>query len=272
MTSTRTKKNQLPKPLGAWKLIRAAIDEYKNDWKPYIAILAIVAVPTNVLALSNSITSDATVGSYISFAALIMNVALTWAIVERARTGVVPRPSAAYYDGGIAIVRFLLVTAALVLMLVPAALGVVIYLASIAAGDIAGTSLGEQLLIALVCLVMVMPSLWLLVRFGLAPVIAVTTGLRPIAALRYARRLTLGRFWRMTGRYTVLVLFLVALSIPIALVTALLAFLKLGPLAMLFFQLATTFTALPLANIYIFRLYRDLEPKPNPDATSETAA
>jgi hypothetical protein len=172
----------------------------------------------------------------------------------------------------------------LVLMLVPAALGAAVYLAATTAGIDSGAPVSEQLLIGFVCLLVALPSFHLLIRFGLAPVAAIDSDLRPLAALRYARRLTLGKYWRLAGRYVSLLILIVIIAIPIALVTALFAMLKLVPVATLWFQLATTFTALPIANIYLLKLYHELEPKPkvdkeesemlasNPDETAMVAA
>jgi hypothetical protein len=267
-----SRKNRTSSPIRAWKLMRTALSELRQNWGGFALILAVIAVPTNIIGLSKAVSGDPALGAYMSFAALVMNVALIWSIMERDRTGVMPRPHQAFYDGSVALVRFLVVTALLVLMLVPAALGAAIYLASNSAATASGSPIIEELLIGIVCGVLALPSIWMLTRFALAPVITVATGLRPVAAMRYARKLTIGRFWRMFGRYAALVLFLIVLSIPIALVTALLAFLKLATLATLFFQIATTFLALPFANLYIYHLYRGLEPTPEPKRVSQHEA
>lgn len=272
MTSARTKRPQPIRSLGPWRLIGAALREFRNGWKPYVAIIAAVIIPVDLIGLF-SITSDTSIGVYSSFATIIMNVALLWTMVQKGRTGVFPQVHKAYYDGSIVLVRFLVVCALVVGLLIPAVLGAALF----AFGQMAFTAydapFGEQAILALACSLFAIPSIWMLARFGLAPFVVVDTNLRPMAAMRYARRLTLGHFWRIFGHYVALALFLILLSIPIAAVTALLAFLKLTPLATLFFQLATTFTALPLANLYLLRLYRNLEPKSeakvDPEPTAE---
>jgi len=196
--------------------------------------------------------------AYTSIASIVMNVALIWAIVRAEKTGEVPRISSSYYDGSVAIVRYLLVTVLLVLMLLPAAFAAAIYLASMSSINTT-SSLPEQLLIGTVCVLIALPSFWLIIRFGLAPIAAVDTGLPPIAALRYARNITIGHFWSTLAHYALLGVYIICLAIPIALITALLSFLKLGPIPTIFFQLATTFIVLPLANIYLLKLMHNLD-------------
>jgi hypothetical protein len=256
--SKNSPKSDLP---SAWKLWRAAWNDFRNDWMSYAKILAVVAIPINYLGLFSSIATDASMNAYTSIASITMNVALIWAIVRADKTGEVPKVSSSYYDGSVAIVRFLLVTILLVLMLLPAAFAAAIYLASMSAIN-TSSSLPEQLLIGTVCVLIALPSFWLIIRYGLAPIATIDTGLPPIAALRYARNLTLGRFWRTLARYALLAIFLLVLAIPIAIVTAVLSFLKLGPVPTIFFQLATTFTALPLGNIYLLKLMHALAEKP----------
>ena len=272
MTTSIKKPHQM---ITARELARSAFTELRSGWKRYVAIVAIVIVPVDLLALTSSVTGeDPTLSTYSLIVSLIMNVALIWAIVQKDHTGVIPRVGAAYYEGSIAIVRFFLVSAALVLMLAPAALGGAIYVAANTAGINSAAPVGEQLLIGIVCLLLALPSFHLLIRFGLALVAVVDGGMRPLAALRYARRLTFGKYWRLAGRYINLFLLIILIAIPISIGTFILAFLKLVPVATLFFQLATTFTALPIMNMYLLHLYHDIEPKskePEPTASEEAA-
>ena len=265
--SKNSPKSGLP---SAWKLWRAAWKAFRDDWMSYVKILAVVAVPISIMGLFEGIRTseqlfiapvDPTVAAFANFATIIMNVALISAIIQSDKTGKVPGVSASYYVGTAGLVRFLLVAVVLVPMLIPAAFGAAIYQASLSVTQ-TSVSLPEQLLIGSVCLIIALPSVWLIVRYGLAPIAAIDTGLPPVAALRYARNLTLGRFWRTLARYALLAIFLFVLAIPIAIVTAVLSFLKLGPVPTIFFQLATTFTALPLGNIYLLKLMHALAEKP----------
>ena len=257
MTKASARPSQL---LSARKLAREAIDELRSGWKRYVPIIAIVIVPIDVLALTSSAAGgDATVSAYSLIVSLAMNVALIWAIVEKERTGVIPRMSSAYYDGSVAMVRFFLVSAMLVLLLAPAALGAAIYVAAATAATNSGASAGELYLILIPCVILILISVHLLVRNGLALIAVVDGQLRPLAAMRYARSLTKSRYWRLAKYYFSLLVLIILIAIPIALGTTFLAFLKLAPVATLFFQLATTFTVLPIVNIYLLRLYHNIE-------------
>lgn len=187
----------------------------------------------NFLLLASGLPNDPIFQAYSLIFLVIMNVALLWAISTHERTGQVPGLAAAYYDGPIAIVRFLLTMLALVLMLIPVTFATVLYILGSAVVDASGT-LPEQMLIPFACLLISMISGWLIVRFGLAAVIVVAGLTRPLHALRYARTLTLGRFWRVFARMAALVLFVATTALPIAAVTALLSALHLAPLATLF--------------------------------------
>jgi hypothetical protein len=117
-----------------------------------------------------------------------------------------------------------------------------------------------------------LPSFFLLVRYGLAPFAVVQDGLRPVEALRLSRRYTTGRFWRVAARFGVLALYLLVVSLPISLVAFLLSLIHLSNISAVFFELATTLFVLPIANIYIFRLYRNLaDTVPNTETTELTS-
>jgi hypothetical protein len=254
-----------------------ALDEFKAGWKRYALILACVAVPSDIIGMTGSAGPFTTVGTFLLMASLVMNVAIAYAVVQRERTGSIPRPAQAYYDGSGAFVRFVLVMLALLVFALPVTLGVVFYAMAQSAFLATGASPGEEALITFVCALPALLSGWWGTRFGLALIAVVASDLRPIAALRYARTLTIGRFWATARRYIGLFILLVLVAIPISLVTALLGFLKLTSLALLVFQLSTTFVALPLTNIYLLKLYRALEPKPRDepsqyDSPSEQAA
>ncbi len=259
-----------PKPASAWKLWRASMTEMRLHWKRYIGVLAVISVPLNLFNLSTTFSQDATFGAYAQVLSVIMNVALVWAIVETERTGTAPKVGEAYHRGSLAIVRFAISTLILVLMLVPAAFAAAIYIAAFMVAGNSGSP-GEQIILIFVCLLIASVSGWWMVRFALAPTITVASDMRPMAALRHSRRLTLGRFWRVGSRYAALFAFIMLLAAPIAIVTALLALLKLGSIPTLFFGLVTTFTALPLINMYLLKLYRSLEHGPEVKTVDEAA-
>lgn len=256
-----------------WQLFRAAVRDFRADFWRYLRLIAIVAVPINIIGLIPA--GDGTgaadpLAAFTPFAAIIMNVALIWAIVRRAETGTFPTLAQAYYDGSATLVRYLLVSAVVVIMLLPAAFAATFYGIGILGGAAAGATVPEEVLIGLVCLLLALPSFYLLVRHGLAPFATVREGYRPIAALRLSRSLTAGRFWPTAGRLVMMAVFIGVISLPITAVTVALLLVGYNGLAAVIFEIITTLIALPLTNLYLFHLYRELEHANQP--RPETAA
>jgi hypothetical protein len=246
-----------PKLEGPIRLIRASLGDFVSNWRAYAVILAVVAVPFNILALLQFSSTDIQMlSSYSALATVVMNVALIWAIIESEKGGE-PTLARAYYTGVGQIVSYILTTALLVLMLVPLALGLTLF-TSVTAPDV-GTTTPEILLVGGLALVIALPSLYLVVRFGFALLLVMTDNLRPFAALRRAWQLTRRNFWRVTGRLLLLIIFLLVLSIPAAAITVGVSLLKQENLAIALFQIMSTLTILPIAYLYALRLLRGLQ-------------
>jgi hypothetical protein len=242
-------------------LIAASLSAYRENWLPYVKILAVVALPFNLVNLLNFISVDLqTFAVYGSFADVFMNVALLWSILEHEK-GRKPTMPEAYYSGMNQVVSYLLTSILLVLMLIPFAIGFTIFTAAAAPDQ--GTTPIEVALVGLVALIVTLPSLFLIVRFGFALVLSVTENLRPTAALRLARRLTLGRFWRVAGRLVIMSLFLILLTVPAAIVAAVLSSLKLDTWAVTIFQVFAALTILPIAYLYALAFLKDLQAHPH---------
>jgi hypothetical protein len=256
----RSSRPKLPKMGSPLRLIEGSFRDFRLGWKRYVLIAGIVTVPGNLLALNPSLAQNPLFTATTSFAAFIMNVALLWAITRREETGVLPTVAESYYDGQVGLIRYLLTNVALVAMLITFALGFVLYAAGqIMPGASSGVFSPELVLLALVWLVLSIPSFFFLVRFGLSPFAAVADGFRPVAALRVSWRITKRRFWATAGRFALLGLVLLLISIPITLLTALMSLLHAGVLATAFFEIATTLVVLPFTDLYLVRLYRQLE-------------
>lgn len=259
-TKPRKRKPKGAKFASSWALMKQVWSDLRADWRPYLWILVVVTIPVDLASVIPSMAGDASVSAFASFAAIVMNVALIWAILRRQETGRVPGLASAYYDSSIALLRFLLITVVLVVILLPAGLGASLFSAAIVTSpDVSTTSVTELLLVGLAAMVLSIPTIWLLTRFALAPLLAIRDGLRPVAALRYSRRLTLGRFWRVLGRFLMLGLYIALLSIPATLVTVIFEFLKLSALATFLFEVITTLIALPVTNLYLVHLAESLD-------------
>jgi hypothetical protein len=258
----RRRKTAKPKSTTSpWILFKASLIDLRLTWKPLTLVMAVILIPLNLIGLIDSVANDPVASVYAYTAIVILNNAIIWAIVRYQETGTVPRPGSAYYDGSASLLRYLISLLWLGAMLIPAVLGTVIFLAADPVVAAQGT-LQEGLLIDLICVLISIPTFWMLTRFGLAPIAAVADGLRPLSALRYSRQLTLKRFWRVFIRYAAMLIFVLILALPIAAVTAGLALLKAGAFAALFFGLVTSFLILPLTYFYLLRLYRSLQAEP----------
>lgn len=248
-----------PKTVSSYHIAKGAVSDLQRGWKGYFWILVIIGLPYSLIALSQSLSQNAALNAYGYVALLIMNAAVLWAALHQERTGEVPRPSHAYYEGSAAMVRLLVISVLLVLMLIPFIVGMVLYIIGATSLVDAGTP-AELLLVVSMAVLISLPSFIFMTRFGLAMVVAADTGLRPVAALRHARRLTLGRFWRMVARYGALVLFMVIVTLPMVGLYVGIIQLHHTSLATLLFGLLLTFITLPLFNLYLLRFYRSLQP------------
>jgi hypothetical protein len=259
----KTKSPKPPKIISSWGLFLASLAQYRAHWKPYVKIMAAVAIPTNLISIFNLGSADAIAQSYISFASIVMNVAFIWAITRQEKSGRVPKLSAAYYDGSVALVRFLLLSFAILVMLIPAAFGLSLYGIAQTTADYFNTSGPELLLAGLAALVLSLPSLYMMVRYALSAPALVLEGLRPVASLRRGRLVTIGRFWPVAGRLAALAIFTAIIFLPSLLILFLLSLLKLGNLPTAIFQITATLTVLPFINIYMLRLFIALDEAPN---------
>jgi hypothetical protein len=262
-------KVKLPKIASAWRLFRSAWSDYRADWKRYVLILGVATIPLNFASIFNLSSADPLTGSYLSFFTVVTNVAVIWAMVQREKTGRVSTLAEAYYDGSAAIVRFILITFALVAMLVPAALGAALYILAATASDISGVGGPELVGVGIVAVAFAIPSFILLVRYGLAPFAAVRDGLRPMAALRRARIYSLGRFWALAGRYISAGIFLLIVGIPLYLCSELFVLLKWPTVANFVFETLMSLVLLPIGNLFMLRIYRALEHSFNARAAEE---
>ncbi len=255
----RSQRPKPPKPVGSWALTKLAFKDLKKDFKRYAAIVSIVTVPLALVALSSALSTNETVNTFANLAIVLMNVVLMWAIVHKDKVGHVPKALTAYYEGSAAFVRAMVVYTLLLFLLTPLAIAAAAYVVTLVSSQYGLTTLPEEVLIGVLCFLFGSISLWWLGRFVLATVGVVADSLRPITALRYARRLTLGRFWRVMSRIGGLIIAATVMNLPITLLTALLTAVNLGALGVLLFKILTGIVILPFTNLYLYRLYRNLE-------------
>jgi hypothetical protein len=247
-----------PKPLAARKLAMKAYREWRADWKPYTKIVAVVVVPGILMSAFPSLAVYSSGGLNLPLAVSFMTLALIWAIIQRRQTGQVPNVPQAYYTGTAAILRYALVGLILTLYAIPAAIGLALYALGLLAAEYSGTFGIEQVLVGLLAILLIAPTFYLLIRYNLAFIPTVEDGLRPVAALRRTRLVTLGRFWPLAARLVMLFIFVVIVSVPFALLSLGVSLIHLPMVFTALVQAVFLLILLPLLYLYIYNLYRDL--------------
>lgn len=238
----------------SWQLFKDSLTGYRRHYRRYLLIVGLIMVPTQLIGLSPTLSADAVISSYTTFASLFMTLALIWAIINF--QGKPMKLRQAYYDGSGAVLRFVLVAATLGLLLIPAALGASIYTLG---QSPSGSAFTEQLLLAVLGLVLAFPSFYWLVRFGLALYRVVGSSDWPVASLRYARELTLGRFWAVAGRAVLLLVWVLLLMVIPTIVCVGLAIATRQAIFLNLLQLLAGLIILPFVHLYGYRLFRVLE-------------
>lgn len=247
---------------------RLALRSWKDAWrhkKLLVLIVAIIQLPVTVLSLFTASGTDASATNnsldpYANFAYLFMNVALLFAVVSWHKGDNDTSVKRAYYASSKYLLRFLLASAVVILGLLPAMFGFVIYAVAAAAIDGVAASIGELAVIIGFCLLVSLPSYWFLNRYLLGPVLVVAEDLNPLAALARSRRLSLGRFWRVIARLLMLVLAIIIVGLAVLAPGFILTLLvpASGGWATLYFEVTFTLIILPYIAVYLVNLYHDL--------------
>ena len=242
----------------AWKLFRGAARDYRAHWRPLVAITLIVTVP--VALLSNygiNPSSDTTLSAYLAFAQIAMNTALIYAIVQLLQ-GRKVTVKQAYYTGSGALVRLLLVAILLVLMALLIVLGVIILGYGVVVPGVA-LSGGEQFLLAVLAIIIAIPSVILLTRGFWALYVIFETDKGPLQAIRQSRKLTKGKVVITLGRLIALVLLLLLVMIVPIVLLQFLQNLTHWSIFLVILQVIASLVVLPLSNLYLYRYYQALK-------------
>ncbi len=244
----KTAKPPVPaKVPGPLSLLKSALTQLKRAPK-LLAVVAIVLIPTTLLTL----TGNTQLSAFATLASLLMNLALIWAIIELANNRSISIKDA-YYKGTAALVQFVIVALLLVVMLVPLIFG----LSLIGIGVLPpGTLLPERILLGLLALLLVVPTVYWLVRYVFSLFIICETPVGPIAALRRSGQLVKGRFALVLGR-----LALVGAIMAIVGLIPLIAVLLLhtdNHITIAIIQTVSGLIGLPVLNLYLHQLYKSL--------------
>lgn len=243
------------------KLIRATFTDiwkYKGSLFP---IILLVMVPVVVISLVTN--SDQTLGTYGSFATLIMNVAVI-STTMHVMSGVKKvSPAQAYYGGTTRLVAFVGVVGLLGLQLIPFMIGGLVYISG-STGATVGLGPVEMILLGGIWLLFSVPTFRWLTRSVFALYLVQDASVAPLAAVRQSRSLVAGKAWPVFGRMAA-----GALAMMAVLIIPSLAISTLPETASLLAKVATSllqiFSALvlvPFASIYGYKLLEALGGKP----------
>ncbi len=262
---TVTKSSKAQKPLSAsglmrpWPIAREALRDFAANWRAYTLIIGLVIVPINLLSISSAVSTNTAFGAYASIVTIFMSIAIISAVATLLGGGKLDTLRHQYYQASAAFIRFVLVGLALTAMLIPLALGLLVF-AIVAAPQVGNIQFLDVTVVGLVALLLAIPTAALLPRYIFSLYAVVVDNHEPMSALNYSRNLVRGRFWPVLGRAGFIFLILVAGSVLAAIPATLVE---------IFFHNIVVFTAIydtlaslvlmPILHSYMLRMYRALQ-------------
>jgi hypothetical protein len=194
--------------------------------------------------------SSDTAGAYQLFLALIVSLAVIWAL-RQVLAGVTIRIRDAYYRGMYPFIPFILVLIVIGLQLIPLLIGSGLY--SIVTANGIAVYFVEKLIWILLFVLLALLSLYMLSSSLFALYIVTLPDMTPMKALRSARELVRYRRWTVLRK----ILCLPIILLIVAIIIMLPIILWLTPLAQWVFFLLTVFV-LTAIHAYMYTLYREL--------------
>lgn len=255
---------------GSVKLWRRALSHYRRHWWQYAKIVAVTALPVGFFEMYMGSNQDTALAAYLSLASFVMTTALVWVMARQFEGKTIRTPpgtelprvssvATAYYTGSELFVRFMLVGLSLAAMIIPLAVGLGLLSLSLATTGYVSLASPEQLIITSVCLLIGLPTLYLLGGYALALVGVARDGGRPIETLKNARRLVRGHYWSVVARLVLLLIWLTVIFLPLGFLAGVLINFGYVAWAKLAFEYYSWFIILPLMYLYLFELYISLE-------------
>lgn len=248
----------MPKTLPLIKQSFVEIWHYKATLFPIILLIMIPVVILNLIT-----NSDQTLGTYGSFATLIMNVAVINAVVKL-KTGTSKIDIAeAYYVGTARLVAFMCVIALLGLQMIPLLIGALIYLSG-STGATVGLGPVEMVLLGGIWLIFAIPTLRWLTRSVFALYFVQAANMRPIAAVKQSSLLVRRNGWRVFGKVlagTVL-MFAILILPSLAISTLPESASWLAKIATSLLQIMSALVLVPFASVYGYNIVEALGGKP----------
>lgn len=248
----------MPKTLTLLK--KSLIDMWglRSSLAPIILLIMIPVVVLNLLT-----NSDQTLGTYGSFATLLMNIAIIYAVIKL-KTGTKKVTLAeAYYGGTTRFVAFMCVVGLLGLQMIPALIGGLIYVSG-STGATVGLGPVELGLLGGIWLLFSIPTFRWLTRSVFALYLVQNATMRPVAAVKASSSLVRGKSWSVFGRILVGTIFMIlVLIIPsLAISTLPESASVIAKLATSLLQIISALILVPFASVYGYNILEALGGKP----------
>lgn len=280
-------KNDVPKVTGSFRLFGQALVGLKNNTKLFTGIILIygllylvfvqgitalngldeakitleesltgnlsqIAIGAALFAqlITNPATLSTTANTYQFLITIMASLVLIWTM-RQVFAGNKPRIRDGFYRGMTPLIPFLLVLLVVVLELLPAALGAGI-LGMVVDNGFAATGV-EIVLWGVIFFILAVVSLYLVTSLIFVLYIVTLPDMTPLAALRAARQLVLGRRWQVMRKILFLPLVLLLAAAAILIPAVIFA---LPAAAWIFFLYILV--ALAVVHSYMFNLYRSL--------------
>jgi hypothetical protein len=247
------------KPISTgWQLTKQALRGYRAHWITYALLVAVVAIPSSYVSTSSTLSVNDGASSYMTILGGLMYVVLVYAVGRALAGEPLGSVKRLYFDGSAALLRFVVIALIMSITLVP--LAVAMSLLSVANAQVGAIGVLGFTLVSLIALLIAFFSAWPLARFVFGLYAVIQDGYDPIPALRFSRKLGMGRFWRILLRLMFLVLMTIVVSIVVYLLFMPLALIGLqGAVLAALFSSLLSILGLPFVSLYITYLYRELK-------------
>lgn len=236
----------------------------KDMWRlrgSLIPIILLIMIPVVILNLLTD--NDQTLGSYGSFATLIMNIAVITTVMKLKAGSKKVTVGEAYYGGTTRFVAFMCVVGLLGLQLIPLLIGGLIYISG-STGATVGLGPVEMVLLGGIWLLFSVPTFRWLTRSVFALYLVQDANMRPIAAVKESSSLVRSKGWRVFGAMLAgAILMLVVLIIPSLAISTLPESASLwAKIATSLLQILSALVLVPFASVYGYNILEALGGKP----------
>lgn len=210
---------------------------------------ATIAIFGLLVGSTGSVASESG-AAYQSIVILIVSLATIWTL-RQVLAGEKVSVRDAFYRGMYPLVPFVLVLIFIFLLLVPAALGSFIF-STVFGGELV-VGIGEQVMWYAVIFVLMTLSLYWVSSTLFAIYIVALPDVRPMAAIKTARKLTMGRRWMIIRKLLFLPLAFILIG-----VIFILPLIAIAPVVAGWVFVLLSMFALVLGHTYVYSLYKEL--------------